>query len=297
MSIAPAVETVPVPRGAGGVRRLVHRPAGAVGIAVAAVLALLCALGPTLAPHAADAQDISHRLQGPSWSHLLGTDALGRDLLSRLMAGTRIELGVAVPAVLAALVIGGMLGVLAGYLRGWFDGAVLVVTDMLQAFPAVVLALMLLALLGPSQGNLIVVVAVSYAPGYVRVARALALSLRRSPYVEAERVLGAGAVRIVLVHVLPNLLPPLLLLVAINLPSAIAVEAGLSFLGLGVSPPTPSWGVILADGFQYVRDSPWAVISACLALMVTTLGLTLLGEQLRDVLDPRRSGMPGAPRR
>jgi peptide/nickel transport system permease protein len=269
--------------------KLLRRPEGLFGSLVAVGLLVVVVLGPLLAAYGAATQDIPHRLEGPSASHLLGTDQLGRDLLSRLIVGTRVELGVAVPAVAMALVIGLALGLLAGYRGGMADNVVVVLTDSLQAFPAVILALTLLAVVGPSLSTVLIVIGVAYAPGFARVARALVLGLKESSFVDAERALGAGPVRIVVNHILPNLTAPMIVLVAMNLPSAIAVEAGLSFLGLGVQPPTPSWGVILADGFANVRSAPWAVASASLALVITTLGLTALGESLRAITDPTQS--------
>ena len=197
----------------------------------------------------------------------------------------------AVPAVLGALIAGLVLGVLAGYVGGWLDNALIVVMDSLQAFPAVILALVLLSLLGSSLGNVILVIAVAFTPNYARVSRALVLALKQNQFVEAERALGASPPRLVLVHVIPNILAPLFILLAMDLPSAITTEAGLSFLGIGVQPPTPSWGVMLSSGFSRVQDSPWGVLTPGLALMIATLGFTLLGETLRDVFDPRLSGV------
>ncbi len=274
----------------GLLRRLLRLPGPAFGLAVTLVLLFLFLFGPLVASHGFADQDISARLQGPSFAHLLGTDHLGRDLLSRLIYGVRIELFVAVPAVFGGLVLGLMLGLPAGYLGGRVDALVLVILDTLHALPTVVLALTLLALLGNSLANVVLVLAVSLAPSFARVARASVFAVKHGPYVDAERILGASTGRIMLRHVLPNIIPPLFLLMAMHLPTAIAVETGLSFLGLGVRPPTPSWGVILADGFDRVRTAPWAVIWTCLALGVTTLGCTLLGEGLRDVLDPKLAG-------
>ncbi|MEP7457344.1 ABC transporter permease [Phyllobacterium sp. SB3] len=275
---------------AGTVRRLLRNSGGKFGLLVVLVLVVLFVFGPQLAPFGSAQQDIASRLQGPSFKHLLGTDHLGRDLLSRLIVGVRIELLVAIPSVLGALVLGLLLGLPAGYFGGAVDAAIVVILDALHALPTVVLALTLLALLGNSLGNVIFVMAISLAPSFARVARASVFSVRHSAYVEAERFLGASNGRILLLHILPNIIPPLLLLVAMSLPTAIAVETGLSFLGLGVRPPTPSWGVILADGFARVRTAPWAVLWTCLALAITTLGCTLLGETLRDILDPKRIG-------
>lgn len=273
------------------VREVARRPAGLFGLLVVVALLLVVVAAPVFAPYDDAAQQISDRLEGPSRDHVLGTDELGRDLLSRLLFGTRVALGVAFPAVLGALACGLVLGMIAGYIGGRIDRALLVVMDTLQAFPAVILALALLAVLGASLRNVIVVIVVSFTPGYARVVRALVLAAKQNQYVEAERSLGASDVRIAVVHILPNIVAPLFILLAMDIPSAITVEAGLSFLGLGVQPPTPSWGVILADGFDRVRDTPWPVLWAGLALMVTTLGFTMLGETLRDVVDPRLAGL------
>lgn len=276
--------------------RLARRPAGLFGLAVVVGLSLVAAFAPQIAPYSPGAQDIAARLEGPTAAHLLGTDELGRDLLSRLIFATRIELGVSVSAASAALVLGLLLGVTAGYLGGRVDNALIVVMDSIQAFPAVILALALLALFGPSLENLILVIAVTFAPQYARVARASVLKLKKEPFVEAERSLGAGSLRIAVVHILPNIIAPLFILLTMNIPSAIAVEAGLSFLGLGVQPPTPSWGVILAEGFERVRETPWPILWTGLTLAITTLGFTMLGETLRDIIDPRLSGVQGAPK-
>jgi peptide/nickel transport system permease protein len=183
-----------------------------------------------------------------------------------------------------------VIGLIAGYAGGRVDNVILVIMDTLQAFPALLLALALMALLDPSVNNVILVIAIAYTPGYARIVRAQVLSVKEEPYIEVERSFGASHVRISLVHIVPNLLAPLLILLAMDLPAAIATEAGLSFLGLGVRPPAVSWGGILSDGFQKIRTSPWPVIGGALALMITTLGFTLFGEALRDILDPRVSG-------
>lgn len=276
--------------------RLVRRPAGAFGFVVVVGLCLAAAFAPLIAPYGAAEQDILNRLHGPSRDHLLGSDHLGRDLLSRIIFGARVELGVAVPAVTVALVLGLALGLTAGYFGGHVDNLLIVIMDSIQAFPAVILALALLAVLGASLRNILIVIAITFSPQYARVARASVLAVKQNPFVEAERALGAGSLRVVGVHILPNIMAPLFILLAMNIPSAITVEAGLSFLGVGVQPPTPSWGVILAEGFERVRDAPWPVIATGLALMLTTLGFTLLGETLRDVVDPRLRAMINRPR-
>ena len=270
----------------GVIRDVASRPTGLVALVIIGVLLLAVAVGPLFVADPA-AQDIPRRLEGPSLEHPLGTDHLGRDLLARLVHGARIALGVAVPAVVIAMIVGLLLGLAAGYLGGRVDSAVIVVTDALQAFPAVILALAILALLGPSLRNVVIVIALGFAPGYARVARASVFAIKQDVFVEAERSLGASSRRIISVHILPNVIAPMLILMAIDLPVAVTVEAGLSFLGLGVPPPNPSWGVILSDGFPRIREAPWPVIGAGVTLMVTTLGFTLLGESLRDRLDPR----------
>jgi peptide/nickel transport system permease protein len=273
---------------------VLRRPLGALGFLIVLIFMLTVIFAPVLAPYDYAQQDIPNMLQGPSSKYLLGTDHVGRDLLSRIIHGSRIALGVAVPAVGIALTCGVVLGLISGYTGGTVDDIVLVILDSLRAFPAVILALTILALLGPSLVNVIIVIGLAWIPGYARIARAQVLSAKQNVYVEAERSLGASTWRIVLVHILPNILAPLLILAAMDLPVVITFEAGLSFLGLGVRPPTPSWGVILSDGFNFIRQSPWPITWAGLTLIVTTLGFTLFGEALRDVLDPRLSGTRGA---
>ncbi|MEW5957604.1 MAG: ABC transporter permease [Chloroflexota bacterium] len=272
---------------------VLRQPLGALGFVIVLGFFLMVFFAPLLAPYDYAEQDIPSMLQGPSPAHWLGTDHLGRDLWSRLVYGARIALGVAVPAVGLALLGGIVLGLLAGYLGGIVDDIALVIFDSLQAFPAVILALAILALLGPSLVNVIIVIGLAWTPGYARISRAQALSTKQNQYIEVERSLGASQRRILFLHLMPNILAPLLILAAMDLPVVITFEAGLSFLGLGVRPPTPSWGVILSDGFNFIRQSPWPITWAGLTLIITTLGFTLFGETLRDVLDPRLSGTRG----
>ena len=276
--------------GPGLLRRVAGTPSGVFGLVVVVLLVLLAVFAPVLAPHDYTKLDVEHRMQGPSTTYWLGTDNLGRDLLSRLMVGARIALQIAVPAVAIAVFLGLLLGLAAGYLGGKVDAAVVVVLDAIQSFPAVVLALAVLALLGSSTVNIVLVIAAAFVPTFGRVTRASVQSIRRLPFIDAERNLGAGPLRIIGRHVLPNVVAPLIVLTAMTLPSAVAIESGLAFLGLGVQPPTPDWGVVLNDGFRRIRDSPWPVLWACAALAVTTLGFTFLGERLRDVLDVRTVG-------
>ena len=268
---------------------VVRRPAGLFGVFVTLLVIVAVLFAPVISPYQPNAQDIAHRFAGPSTGHLLGTDDLGRDLFSRLVFGCRVAFSIALPAVGIALMLGLLLGLVAGWFGRLIDSALIVLTDALLAFPAVVLALAVIALYGPSTRNTIILVGLAFVPNYFRVTRALVLSARSDVYVDAERALGARTGRILLVHVLPNVLPPLFILVAMDLPGAIAVAAGLSFLGLGVQPPTADWGVMLNEGFLNVYDSAWPLIAPCAALVLVTLGFTFLGETLRDVFDPRVS--------
>ena len=277
-------------------REVARRPGGLFGLFVVAGLFVVVVAAPLVAPYGATQQDIANRLAGPSLHHLLGTDELGRDLLSRVIYGARIAMGVAVPAVLLAMTVGLIIGLIAGYLGGGTDQVAIVGMDAVQAFPAVILALALLAVLGPSLRNVVIVIAVALAPGYARVVRAMTLAAKQNQYIEAELSLGVSTARLTTYHLLPNIAPPLFILIAMDMPSAIAIEAGLAFLGLGVPPPSPDWGALLADGFTYVLISPWAILAASLALIIVTVGFTMLGEALRDVLDPKLSGVRGVSR-
>jgi peptide/nickel transport system permease protein len=271
------------------VREVARRPAGTFGIVVTLLVIIAVLFSPVITPYSPNAQDIAHRFAGPSSDHVLGTDDLGRDLFSRLIFGCRVAFSIALPAVGIALVLGLFLGLIAGWFGRLLDSTLIIATDALLAFPAVVLALAVIALYGPSTRNTIILVGLAFVPNYFRVTRALVLAARSNVYVDAERALGARTSRILGVHVLPNVLPPLFILVAMDIPGAIAVAAGLSFLGLGVQPPTADWGVMLNEGFLNVYDSAWPLIAPCVALVLVTLGFTFLGETLRDVFDPRVS--------
>lgn len=268
-----------------------RKPLGALGFAIVAAFILTAILAPIVAPYDYVQQDVLNRRAAPSWAHPLGTDHLGRDLLSRVIHGSRVALGVALPSIGIALTCGVTLGLVAGYFGGRVDDAIVLLLDSVQTFPGLILILAVIALLGPSLSNLILIIGLTWSPGYARVTRAQVLSVKQNLYIEAERSLGAGNLRIVAGHVLPNVLAPILILGAMDLPSVIVAEAGLSLLGLGLRPPNPSWGVILAEGFAQIRLTPWPILWSGLALAIITLGFTLFGEALRDVLDPRLSQM------
>jgi peptide/nickel transport system permease protein len=261
---------------------------GALSLLIITILVVLAVFADQIGP-TPNAQDLADRLAGPSAEHWLGTDHLGRDLFSRVVHGARMELMVAVPAVLLALLVGTLIGLLAGYAGKAVDWFLSTIIDVLQSFPSIILGLFILTLAGPSTSNILIVLAIAFAPSYARVVRALIRNLKEQPFVESERILGASHPRIVLRHLLPNLIGPCLVLVAMDIPSAIAVEAGLSFLGVGFQLPTPSWGTILSEGFNYLRKSPWPVLSGAVVLILATLSFTFFGESLRDRLDPRAS--------
>jgi peptide/nickel transport system permease protein len=272
---------------------VLRQPLGALGFAIVFIFTLTVIFASVIAPYDYARQDIPNRLQGPSEQYWLGTDYLGRDLFSRLVYGSRIALGTAIPSVAIALSVGIFLGLISGYVGGVVDNLIVVVMDSLQAFPSIMLSLAILALLGPSLTNVIIVIGLTWMPNYARVIRAQTLSAREKAYVEAERSLGATDRSILISHILPNVIAPALLLAAMDLPWVITFEAGLSFMGMGVRPPTPSWGVILSEGFNNIFQSQWPILWAGATLAVTTLGFTLFGEALRDVLDPRLSGTRG----
>ena len=220
-------------------------------------------------------------------AHFLGTDQLGRDVYSRVVYGGRIALWVSLVAVSLSLLGGLVLGMLAGYGPRWLDNLLVLVFDAVRSFPTIMFALAMVTLLGPSIPTIITVIVVASIPVYGRIVRIQTLSMKETEFVLAERALGAGPVRILFSHILPNVIGPLLILASMEIPVVITIEAGLSFLGLGVRPPTPTWGSILQDGYQYIRDTPWLVIAGGLPLILTTLGFTFLGEALRDAFDPK----------
>ena len=239
------------------------------------------------ATHAPLAMDIPNRLSGPTAEHWAGTDQLGRDTYTRVLYGGRVALQVAAVGVSVSLAAGLLLGMLAGFGPQWLDNLLLLLFDSIRSFPTVVLALAAVALLGPSLELVLTIVIVTSIPGYARLTRTSTLALKNTEFILAERSLGAGTWRILSRHVLPNVIGPLLILAAMDVPVVVTIEAGLSFLGLGVQPPTASWGTILNEGYLIIRDTPWMVVAGGIPLVLTTLGFTFLGEALRDVFDPR----------
>ncbi len=273
------------------VMRMLARPAGSIGFAIVVLTLLVAVTAPLIAPYDPAAIAMAKRFAAPSFDHWFGTDHLGRDNLSRVIHGTRLALAIAFPAVLAAFAAGLLLGLVAGYIGGLIDRVLTVIADTFLSFPSVILGLALLTLVGQSVLNTTLVIALSLFPYYLRLARGLALSIRHQPYIKAERSLGARRGRIMFLHLLPNMLPPLLVVVAMDIPSAIVIEAGLAFLGLGVPPPAPDWGVLLNEGFVNVAISAWPLVGPLMAIIFVTTGFTLLGETFRDIADPRLAGL------
>ena len=260
---------------------------GAVGLLIV-ILVLACAmLAPWIATHNPNTLDVMNRFAGPSGNHWLGTDHLGRDLFSRMVHGASVAMKVAILSITASLTVGTALGILAAYAPARAERLVLILFDVISSFPSLVLALAVVAVFGPSTQIVILIVAVTMTPHFGRVARSQVLTLRSAPFLEAERILGASALRIVFSHVLPNILGPLVILASMDIAVVISIEAGLSFLGLGVRPPLASWGTLIQDGYQYLSQSWLPVVVSSVALALTTLGFTLFGEALRDAVDPR----------
>ncbi|OGK95085.1 MAG: hypothetical protein A2W08_03120 [Candidatus Rokubacteria bacterium RBG_16_73_20] len=257
------------------------------------VLGALVLTGALLAPWLAPANPLAMspaRLAAPSATTWLGTDQFGRDLLSRLLFGARVSILVAFAAVAAAVGVGTAVGLLAGYLEGPLDHVLMRAVDVLMAFPTLLLALAVVATLGASLPNLILAIALAYIPIFSRVVRGSVLSIKHHDYVQASRALGAGDARIMLREILPNVLAPIIVQATFNLSTAIMIEAALSFLGLGVQPPTPSWGSMLSEARSFMELDPWLAIAPGSAITVAVLGFNLFGDGLRDILDPRLAG-------
>ena len=269
------------------IKRISSNPLGLLGLCLVTLM-VVSALGASIfAPYDPIQLNIIDRLQGPSANHLLGTDQLGRDLFSRVLFGGQVALKVAFLTIGLALIVGIVLGLIAGYGPAWLDNSIMLLFDTIRSVPTIMLALAAVAVVGPSITTVIFVIAVSSIPNYGRIVRTQTLTIKSKDFVNAERLMGASLLRILSIHLLPNILGPLLILASMDIPTIIALEAGLSFLGMGVKPPTPSWGSILNDGFSLIRNTPWPIIAGSIPLVLATLGFTFLGESLRDLLDPK----------
>lgn len=269
------------------VQRFLHEPLGLLGLMLVALLLFTGIFADFIVPFEPNKMNIPDRMQAFSLTHLAGTDQMGRDIFSRIIKGSQIALIVGVSSIAISLVLGLALGMLAGYGPRWLDNALLLLFDTIYSFPTVMLALTVVTLLGASLQTIMLVVVVATTPVYARLVRTQTLSLKSSEFILAERSLGAGPLRVMLRHLLPNVVGPLLIIASMDIPSVITLEAGLSFLGLGVPPPAASWGRTLNEGYNLIREAPWIVVAAGIPLILTTLGFTFLGECLRDMLDPK----------
>ena len=270
----------------GLVARLGSRRA-AFGIGILAMLVLVALFAPLLAPHSPDAIDADHVLAGPSWSHPFGFDALGRDVLSRVLFAYRASLGISMGAVALALVLGLPIGVVAGYFGGIVDNLLMRPVDLLLALPALLLAISLISIVGPGQLVALFAIATIYLPILARVMRSSVLAVSSELYVEGARARGVSHVRTIWSHVAPNAIGPAVVQASVLAGFALQIEAALSFLGLGAQPPTPSLGLMLADGYQVLQQAPWADIYPGLAIAITVVAFNLVGDGLRARLDPR----------
>ncbi len=292
MTTTPVLEPAALssPAGPGRIRRLWHSPNGMLGLVIvglASVIAILAVLGVT--PHPPLLQEVEVRFSPPGAEHWLGTDQFGRDVAARVMVGVLTSLRVAVLSVAVAALVGSLAGIAAGFFGGWPDRLIGRATDMLFAFPAILLALSIVAVLGRGWVNTVIAIAVVYTPIFVRVARGPVLTVRELDFVKAGRVLGYGSGRLLFGHVLPNVMAPIIVQVTLALSWAILTESSLSFLGLGTQPPDPSLGLMVSEARTLFARGWWLMVAPASAIVVTVVGLNLLGDGLRDVFDPTRS--------
>jgi peptide/nickel transport system permease protein len=258
-----------------------------IGLSIVVLLALAAAFAPLIAPHDPLEQNILNRLKPPSAEHLLGTDYFGRDTLSRLLYGARVSLVIGVSATLVAMVVGSTIGMLAGWRGGGFDAVAMQAMDMLLAFPSLILGLIIVAMLGPSMANIIAAIALTSIPTFARIARAPTIVMKARNFIEAGRSLGFSDTRILGRHILPNIFPEILVMGTLWLANAIRTEASLAFIGLGLKPPTPTWGGMIREGFDNILDSAWLAMAPSVAILIAVFALNLLGDGLRDAIDPK----------
>jgi len=261
-----------------------------VGLVVFLVVCLLAILAPMIAAHDPLEQNILFRLKPPSSEHWMGTDYYGRDIFSRLLHGARISLVIGLLAIGVAMIIGSFIGLVAGYRGGRTDIIMMQTMDVLLAFPSLILGLIVVAMLGPSITNLVIAIALTAIPPFARIARAPTIAVKEREFIEAGRALGYSDLRLMLGHILPNILPEILVMGSLWLATAIRVEASLAFIGLGVAPPTATWGGMIREGFENILDSLWLTLFPSIAILVVVFALNLLGDGLRDAIDPKLRG-------
>jgi peptide/nickel transport system permease protein len=269
------------------VTRLWKNKAAVLGFFVVVFLVMFCVLAPYIAPYSPLKLNIPERLQPPSLNHLLGTDQFGRDILSRLLYGGRLSLGVGIISVVLGLLPGVILGLASGFLRGNVDAVIMRGVDIMMALPSILLALLIVTVLGPGLTNTMIAVGIGGIPSMIRLVRGKVLSIRETEYIEAARSIGANDWRIMTRHILPNCAAPIIVVATLRLPSAIIMAASLSFIGLGAQAPTPEWGAMLASGRHFLTTSWWICTFPGLAIFLAVLGLNMFGDGLRDALDPK----------
>lgn len=268
-------------------KRLKKNKMAMIGLLIIVMLFLTAIFADFIAPYSYDEQDLLNMFQTPSKDHIFGTDEFGRDIFSRVVYGSRISLEVGFIAVGISLIIGGVIGAIAGYYGGRLENVLMRAMDILLAIPEILLAIAIVAALGPSIVNLMIAVGISSIPGYARLVRASVLTIREQEFIEASKADGASDFRIIFKHILPNCMAPIIVQATIGVAIAILTAAGLSFIGLGIQPPTPEWGSMLSGGRSYIRDYPHMTLYPGIAIMVTIFALNLLGDGLRDALDPK----------
>jgi peptide/nickel transport system permease protein len=261
-----------------------------IGLVIFVLVVLAAIFAPVLAPHDPLEQNVLQKLKPPSEAHPIGTDGFGRDILSRLLYGARISLIIGIASTLIAMVIGSIIGILAGWYGGRLDAVIMQAMDILLAFPSLILGLIIVAMLGPSMTNIIAAIAITSIPPFARIARAPTIAVKGREYIEAGRSLGFSDTRLMGLHVLPNIFPEILVMGSLWLAAAIRTEASLAFVGLGVKPPTPTWGGMIREGFESILDSAWLALMPGTAILVVVFALNLLGDGLRDAIDPKLRG-------
>ncbi len=264
-----------------------HNKLSWVGLGLFMVLAILALGAPVLAPFDPIDQSIMSRMKPPSAEHLFGTDQYGRDLFSRALYGARVSLLVGVISVLLGLVIGGSLGVIAGYFGRMTDTVIMRVMDVMLSFPTLIMGIIIVALLGPSLPNVIIAITATLVPKFARIVRAPTIAIKERAYIEACHAMGYSDLRIMLLHIVPNILAEILVMASLWTANAIMIEAGFSFLGLGVRPPTPTWGGMIREGFEHIFQAPWMSLFPGICILLAVMSLNLLGDGLRDAVDPR----------
>ncbi len=271
--------------------RLIRNPLAVIGLVIIGLLIFMAVFAPLVATHDPIAQNLGNRLQPPfSSGHLLGSDEFGRDIYSRIVYGSRVTLYIVLLVTLTAPVFGLLIGTVAGYFGGWIDTVLMRLTDIFLAFPRLILALAFVAALGPGIGNAVLAIALTAWPPYARVARAETLTVRKSDYIAAVQLQGAGSGRILFSHIAPMCVPSVIIRVTLDMAGIILTAAGLGFLGLGAQPPLPEWGLMISSGRKFMFDFWWVAAMPGLAIFIVSLGFNLLGDGLRDVLDPRGTG-------